>query len=130
VANDASGREESKPEAAGAEAAGPRAADWLKASRTNLKPVLRPFQRPEQPAEQQSPVELLINGPLSAAAMSATTSPEREAARRQKRSEEYMMVNFPADVRKNLRGCLLPEPGGRGGNLATRTAPSPVSLHS
>ena len=33
----------------------------------------------------------------------------REAEQLRKKSEEYLMVNFPADVRKNLKGIILPE---------------------
>ena len=34
---------------------------------------------------------------------------ERGLEQKRKKSEEYLMVNFPADVRKNLRGIVLPE---------------------
>ena len=34
---------------------------------------------------------------------------ERCEERQRKKSEEYLLVNFPADVRKNLKGIVLPE---------------------
>ena len=36
-------------------------------------------------------------------------SKERESEKARKESEEYLMVNFPADVRKNLKGIILPQ---------------------
>ena len=52
---------------------------------------------------------------------------ERSEEQKRKKSEEYLLVNFPADVRKNLRGIVLPEDqekgtrgeakGGGGGGL-------------
>ena len=33
----------------------------------------------------------------------------REDEKLRKKSEEYLMVNFPAGVRKNLKGIVLPE---------------------
>ena len=32
----------------------------------------------------------------------------RDKERKRKESEQYLMVNFPADVRKNLKGIVLP----------------------
>ena len=36
-------------------------------------------------------------------------SKERDLEKARKESEEYLMVNFPADVRKNLKGIILPQ---------------------
>lgn len=36
-------------------------------------------------------------------------SKERDIEKARKASEEYLMVNFPADVRKNLKGIILPQ---------------------
>ena len=36
-------------------------------------------------------------------------SKERDIEKARKESEEYLMVNFPADVRKNLKGIILPQ---------------------
>ena len=36
-------------------------------------------------------------------------SKERHLEKARKESEEYLMVNFPADVRKNLKGIILPQ---------------------
>ena len=36
-------------------------------------------------------------------------SKERDSEKARKESEEYLMVNFPADVRKNLKGIILPK---------------------
>ena len=36
-------------------------------------------------------------------------SKERDLEKARKESEEYLMVNFPADVRKNLKGIILPD---------------------
>ena len=35
-------------------------------------------------------------------------SKERDLEKARKESEEYLMVNYPADVRKNLKGIILP----------------------
>lgn len=32
----------------------------------------------------------------------------RDKERKRKESEQYLMMNFPADVRKNLKGIILP----------------------
>ena len=33
----------------------------------------------------------------------------RDKERKRKESEQYLMMNFPADVRKNLKGIILPQ---------------------
>jgi len=105
--------------------------DILKITRRNLKPVLQPFKRSESitdDVQTETPVDRLIRqGSLDAtseqpkARLSTNTRTMedlsekndelqvREAEKLRKKSEEYLMVNFPANVRKNLKGIILPE---------------------
>ena len=44
----------------------------------------------------------------TAAAAGGRADSFRDKERKRKESEQYLMVNFPADVRKNLKGIVLP----------------------
>ena len=74
--------------------------DMIKQTRKNLRPVTQTFKRSDsvKDGDEESHVEkLLKQGSLV------------DKGRKRKESEEYLMVNFPVDVRKNLKGIILPD---------------------
>ena len=82
--------------------------DMIKQTRKNLRPVSQPLKRSDSVKDdgEESHVERL----LRQGSLVDSENNFRDKGRKRKESEEYLMVNFPVDVRKNLKGIILPDP--------------------
>ena len=73
---------------------------------SNTKRVSPIKAMPNTPQKKGNVMNLILLLDIN---LSACAPREREEEKLRKESEEYLMVNFPAGVRKNLKGILLPD---------------------
>ena len=79
--------------------------NMIKQTKKNLRPVPKTFKTTEDIIEDE---EVVKKGSVSETS-GVVEDGVKSSERKRRESEEYLMMNFPADVRKNLKGIILPE---------------------